>query len=441
MGEESESSYAGLYLIPVGVVVTWFAYLILHGRTSRRAKEDILKGARIYSDENFLSDEFVYTVIIQTGYEPESGTTSALAMRIVGDHASAFTNLCRSGLECYMLTTGSRIGVCVTSSFDIGRVQAIVFEVDPRFPRTNWKVDRVDVWDQARALHYVFIIDRVMLFTQRLTERFHPIDAQGGAKVPVSVRFARTLRQFHLPLSVLDFPYGSRFTRVQRLASVMAVGLDAMVIDCALHGWCPERGGPGVNLGNALLSTVYLSAFVFVITLIITFAFEFCYQDADRGHWARPADVDRFCKTARSTRAVTASRGDSSKEPLNRNFRNLDASLSSPQQVQTDGLSLCSETTIVSPQAPVDAAAIMAHADGLRLWQCYPSGRAARLLPWTLVAASMFLSTPVVCVCGACYDFGTCVSWLLTLAAAAAFTCFVLEPTKALLIAFVFRDF
>ncbi|KAH6940392.1 hypothetical protein HPB50_027542 [Hyalomma asiaticum] len=327
MGEESESHYAGFYVVPVSVAFTWLAYLLLHARASRRAKEDMLKGARFYSDENFLSDEFVYTVIIQTGYEPESGTTSVMAMRIVGDEASAFTSLCRSGLECYLLTTGSRIGICVTSSFDMGRVQAIIFEVDPRFPRTNWKVDRVDLWDQTRALHYVFIIDRVMPFAQRLTERFYPIDAEGGVRVPVAVRFSRTLRQFHLPLSVLDFPYGSRFTRVQRLASVMAVSLDAMLIDCVLHGWCPEHGGPGVKPGDVLISTVYLSAFVFVVTLIITFAFEFCYQDADRGHWARPADADRFCKTAKSTRAATASHADSSKEVVNRYFRSQDISV------------------------------------------------------------------------------------------------------------------
>ncbi|XP_065295694.1 uncharacterized protein [Dermacentor albipictus] len=388
MGEESGSPYAGVYLIPVGVAVTWLAFLHLYSKASRRAKEDILKGMRFYSDENFVSDEFVYNIIIQTGYEPESGTTSALAMRIVGDEASALTYLCHCGPEFNVLAPGSRIGVCITSSFEVGRVRAIVFEVDPRFPRSNW-----------------------------------------------------TLRQFHLPLSVLDFPYGSRFTRVQRLASVMALGLDAMLVDCALHGWCPERGGPGINLGGTLLSTVYLSAFLFVGTLVITFAFEFCYQGADRGHWPRPADLDHFCKTPKTMRAAAASRADSSREVAYRHYSNQDASLASPQQVQPDGTSLRSKTTIMSPQFPVDAAAIVAHADGLRLRQCYPSCRAARLLPWALVVASMLLSTPAVCVCAACYDFGTCVSWLLPLTAAAALTCFVLEPAKALLIAFVFRDF
>ncbi|XP_070387843.1 uncharacterized protein [Dermacentor albipictus] len=414
MGEESGSPYAGVYLIPVGVAVTWLAFLHLYSKASRRAKEDILK---------------------------ESGTTSALAMRIVGDEASALTYLCHCGPEFNVLAPGSRIGVCITSSFEVGRVRAIVFEVDPRFPRSNWKVDRVDLWDQTRALHYVFVINRVLLFAQRLTERFPPLDAEGGAQVPVGVRFARTLRQFHLPLSVLDFPYGSRFTRVQRLASVMALGLDAMLVDCALHGWCPERGGPGINLGGTLLSTVYLSAFLFVGTLVITFAFEFCYQGADRGHWPRPADLDHFCKTPKTMRAAAASRADSSREVAYRHYSNQDASLASPQQVQPDGTSLRSKTTIMSPQFPVDAAAIVAHADGLRLRQCYPSCRAARLLPWALVVASMLLSTPAVCVCAACYDFGTCVSWLLPLTAAAALTCFVLEPAKALLIAFVFRDF
>lgn len=221
----------------------------------------------------------------------------------------------------------------------------------------------------------------------------------------------------------------------------MALGLDAMLVDCALHGWCPERGGPGIDIGSVLLSAVFLSAFVFVGTLVITFAFEFCYQDADRDHWARPADLDHICKTLNAKRASTTSRAESSKEVTYRDFRNQDSQVASPQQVHSDGASVWSKTTIMSPQAPVDAAAIVAHADGLRLLQCYPSGRAARFLPWALVAVSMLLSTPAVCVCAACYDFATCVSWLLTLAAAAALTCFVLEPAKALLIAFVFRDF
>ncbi|XP_077513129.1 uncharacterized protein LOC144124375 [Amblyomma americanum] len=436
MDDESQMPYVGGYIIPVGIACTWVVFLYFIKKAQRCYKEDTLKGARFYSEENFLSDEFIYNVIIQTGYEPESGTCSTVALRIVGDAASTLTYMLRHGLEQYLLTTGSRIGICITSCFDVGRVQAIVFEVDPRFPRSNWKVDRVDLWDEVHARHYVFVIDRVVLFSQRLSERVSPVGSHGQnfTEVPVSVRFARTLRLFHLPLSVVDFPYGSRYSRVQRLASVMAIGVDAMLVDCALHDWCPENGGSGVNLVAVLHSSVYLTAIVFACTLLITFAFEFCYQDVDRDQWTRPADIDRFCKTSKSTRGGTP-RADSTRDPSFRYVRNQDIG------VHSDAASLCSRTTNLSPQPTIDAAAFMAHADGLRLRRCYPPSWPACLLPWTLVGTSMLVSTPLVCVCAACYDVGTCLSWLLTLAAAGALTCFVVEPAKALLIAFVFRDF
>ncbi|KAK8764726.1 hypothetical protein V5799_032660 [Amblyomma americanum] len=258
MDDESQMPYVGGYIIPVGIACTWVVFLYFIKKAQRCYKEDTLK---------------------------ESGTCSTVALRIVGDAASTLTYMLRHGLEQYLLTTGSRIGICITSCFDVGRVQAIVFEVDPRFPRSNWpfaappfarKVDRVDLWDEVHARHYVFVIDRVVLFSQRLSERVSPVgtDGQNFTEVPVSVRFARTLRLFHLPLSVVDFPYGSRYSRVQRLASVMAIGVDAMLVDCALHDWCPENGGSGVNLVAVLHSSVYLTAIVFACTLLITFAFE-----------------------------------------------------------------------------------------------------------------------------------------------------------------------
>ncbi|XP_064472717.1 uncharacterized protein LOC135387462 [Ornithodoros turicata] len=419
----------GPYVIYACLVSTWIIYVLMMKWCYRKSKDDEYKGARIYAEENMPTDEYTYALIVQTSHRRNSGTTSTVSVTIKGELATS--NLCILKLgrsKNYLLGTACRNGFCITSGADLGTIEELIFDAVPQGQHPDWRLSRVDLWDMTHKKHYVFLDDYLIPFSKLCRHSISPLDNLRAPRVLKRLRrerVVRALRLYHLPFSIFRFPYGSRFTRDQRLTAVLFLVLWSMFAAMLLHGYYHE--GKEFDFLYVFSYVCCLSGTLFVWTLIISALFEVFYQDAGRDEWVKPAEL---CQG--HGHRETSSSGDTS------------SSTAKEPEPMPPAYQYCRNRDIQIPTghsatfgALVDDVVFNAHANGLRLSYCYPSLE-YRFVPWAVVGACSAVFTAVVAING--YQYGTqaSISWLLTLSFSALLTCFVIEPVKAIFIAIAF---
>lgn len=415
-GRISGDYVLGAYVIDACLLSTWFIYVIMLKWCCQIWTHDEYKSARFYAEENMYNDGHTYALIIQTGYSRNSGTTSTVSVTIKGDQATS--------------------NVCMLSA-DLGNVEEIVFEAVPEGPFPDWRLSRVDLWDMTHMKHYVFLEGYVLPFSRHYRHRILPLVNLHLPPVRSMLRryrLARALRLFHLQFSVLDFPYGTRYTRVQRLTSVLFLALWSMFIDVTLYGFYPPRDR-GLRVRSIVPNACYISVCVFFLTIFVQVLFEVFYQDAHRDEWGKPFDLDNNCSrpiqvTGGETESSTGNEPEPS-PPAYRYCRNKDIQIfTDPSNVQHSAGGV----------PVVDDDVFVAFADGIRLSSCYPPLE-FRFVPWIFVAVSCISLSATLASNGHHYGTGASLSWAFSLALSVLLTCFVIEPLKAVLIATVTRHY
>ncbi|XP_070540433.1 polycystin-1-like protein 2 [Ptychodera flava] len=219
------------------VIVIFALYLLIAiwARRKDRREKVVFNGLPLPS--NGSTDSYAYEVSIVTGRERGSGTTSNVYVKLFGTASrTRATRIHSTCSDCQLFQRGSQHTFLLTSLSCLGDIKYLHVRHDNSGQGKNacWFLSEIIIKDLKTQKRYDFPCfqwlsrDHGDGKTQRVLT---PWDGQGLKPGETLITKAKgDLADEHLWVSVIAKPYGTHFTRVQRLSCCLTLLLTSMVV-------------------------------------------------------------------------------------------------------------------------------------------------------------------------------------------------------------------
>ncbi|XP_070540748.1 polycystin-1-like protein 2 [Ptychodera flava] len=221
------------------VIVIFALYLLIVIWASRKDRREKVVFIVLPLPSNGPNDRYAYEVSIMTGRERGSGTTSNVYIKLYGTASrTRATRIHSTCSDCQLFQRGSKHTFLLTSLSFLGDIKYLHVRHDNSGQGKNasWFLSEIIIKDLKTQKRYDFPCFRWLSRdhgdgkTQRVLTLW---DGQGPKPGETFIRKAKgDLTDEHLWVSVIAKPYGTHFTRVQRVSCCLMLLLTSMVVSC-----------------------------------------------------------------------------------------------------------------------------------------------------------------------------------------------------------------
>ncbi|KAK4295075.1 hypothetical protein Pmani_032339 [Petrolisthes manimaculis] len=275
-----------IYLTLIISLALYFIGLVYARIKDRR---DVEKVGVIPLADNEPSDQYLYVLIVHTGHIPNAGTKSKVQFLIAGDwEESDVRTLNETETSRPLLTRGSVDHYLMATSRPLGPLHYLRIWHDNggKGRSSSWFLGYMVVRDIQTGEQFQFICNQWLAVEEGdgLIDRLVAVAGEEQLR-DLSHVFThsvdKSMADDHLWFSVFLRPPRSRFTRVQRLSSCMALLYLSMLVNAMFYQKVPEDGaGGGLRLGPVSISPQALGI-GFISNLIVfppSFAIVFFFR-------------------------------------------------------------------------------------------------------------------------------------------------------------------
>ncbi|KAK4292321.1 hypothetical protein Pmani_034902 [Petrolisthes manimaculis] len=226
-------------------------------------RRDVEKVGVIPLADNEPSDQYLYVLIVHTGHIPNAGTKSKVQFLIAGDwEESDVRTLNEAETSRPLLTRGSVDHYLMATSRPLGPLHYLRIWHDNggKGRSSSWFLGYMVVRDIQTGEQFQFICNQWLAVEEGdgLIDRLVAVAGEEQLR-DLSHVFThsvdKSMADDHLWFSVFLRPPRSRFTRVQRLSSCMALLYLSMLVNAMFYQKVPEDGaGGGLRLGPELIA-------------------------------------------------------------------------------------------------------------------------------------------------------------------------------------------
>ncbi|KAK4323321.1 hypothetical protein Pmani_005967 [Petrolisthes manimaculis] len=249
-----------IYLTLIISLALYFIGLVYARIKDRR---DVEKVGVIPLADNEPSDQYLYVLIVHTGHIPNAGTKSKVQFLIAGDwEESDVRTLNEAETSRPLLTRGSVDHYLMATSRPLGPLHYLRIWHDNggKGWSSSWFLGYMVVRDIQTGEQFQFICNQWLAVEEGdgLIDRLVAVAGEEQLR-DLSHVFThsvdKSMADDHLWFSVFLRPPRSRFTRVQRLSSCMALLYLSMLVNAMFYQKVPEDGaGGGLRLGPVSIS-------------------------------------------------------------------------------------------------------------------------------------------------------------------------------------------
>ncbi|CAL1530755.1 unnamed protein product [Lymnaea stagnalis] len=232
-----------LVIILVSLVI--LLYIVLAFMLRKADRHDKKKGSYIYLQDNTLSHQQKYEVIMETGFNRDAGTTSKISIILHGEEGMSETRELISDDNQPMFERNSRDRFILTLPSSLGRIFKIQLWHNNTGSSPGWFLRQVVVRDLSAGQAFYFLCQRWLAVDRddgKVEREFMAID---GRNMSFSLIFwckgSQYLSDFHTWMSVWTCPPHSRFTRVQRLTVCLTLLLAYMCLNAMWFHRSPQK--------------------------------------------------------------------------------------------------------------------------------------------------------------------------------------------------------
>ncbi|KAK4292001.1 hypothetical protein Pmani_035212 [Petrolisthes manimaculis] len=275
-----------IYLTLIISLALYFIGLVYARIKDRR---DVEKVGVIPLADNEPSDQYLYVLIVHTGHILNAGTKSKVQFLIAGDwEESDVRTLNETETSRPLLTRGSVDHYLMATSRPLGPLHYLRIWHDNggKGRSSSWFLGYMVVRDIQTGEQFQFICNQWLAVEEGdgLIDRLVAVAGEEQLR-DLSHVFThsvdKSMADDHLWFSVFLRPPRSRFTRVQRLSSCMALLYLSMLVNAMFYQKVPEDGaGGGLRLGPVSISPQALGI-GFISNLIVfppSFAIVFFFR-------------------------------------------------------------------------------------------------------------------------------------------------------------------
>ncbi|XP_070540745.1 polycystin-1-like protein 2 isoform X1 [Ptychodera flava] len=219
------------------VIFALYLLIVIWARRKDRREKVVFNGLPLPS--NGPNDRYAYEVSIMTGRERGSGTTSDVYIKLYGTASrTRATRIHSTCSDCQLFQRGSMHTFLLTSLSFLGDIKYLHVRHDNSGQGKNasWFLSEIIIKDLKTQKRYDFPCFRWLSRdhgdgkTQRVLT---PWDGKGPKPGETLIGKAKgDLTDEHLWVSVIAKPYGTHFTRVQRVSCCLMLLLTSMVVSC-----------------------------------------------------------------------------------------------------------------------------------------------------------------------------------------------------------------
>lgn len=309
-GEKEEPNFYFLqYLIPILLAALWVNFVVLFYWTMKIAEIDEQTGATAIAPENKPSNKEVYVLIFQTSYVQYAETTAKIQVELHGTEGTSGKFTLRDP-RCnpYFLLAGSTNGLLLTTAQTLGNIIVLSIFSDSEGTRPSWHLKKVDVFHEGTTEKFLFVVDKWLRFQDQDHADILPFVEGHGKKMSImfQLTFPRVFRLCHLLVSVFAWPSGSRYTRLQRLVTILFLGVLTMFMAMVLRGFHPTQGEEEPGFAKEAERGCIIAAVVFLAGVILQILFTFSKQLPPEK--VRLASRDTHAEATKTARITTTKR-------------------------------------------------------------------------------------------------------------------------------------
>ncbi|KAJ8312335.1 hypothetical protein KUTeg_009708, partial [Tegillarca granosa] len=268
------------YALIVNVIV--FVIAILVSLLLRRLdiQDKILWEYRLLQD-NPVDGKYKYFISVYTGVLSSKQLSSVPCIELKGENGKSRPRILMDGQRKNFIR-GTSSNFLLTTNVFLGRLQSVLIWHDNSGPSPRWFLDKIVISDANRNERLSFECTKWLSLhceDGKIWRRLN-IDSCEEVDQSVSHLTAHKLFDDHLWLSMSMRPNFSRFTRVQRLWTLMALLFLSMVTSAMWYNTGPETSGKSISLGpfemnfKQLYVGVMSSAIAILPSLLIVICFK-----------------------------------------------------------------------------------------------------------------------------------------------------------------------
>lgn len=281
-GEKQEFNFYFLqYLIPILLASLWVNFVVLFYWTMKIVEIDEQSGATAIAPENRPGNKDIYVLIFQTSYVQYAETTAKIMVELHGTEGTSGKFTLRDP-RCnpYFLLAGSCNSLLITTAGTLGNIIVLSVFSDSEGTRPSWHLKKIDVIHEGKNEKFLFVVDKWLRFQEQDHADILPFVEGHGKKLKImfQLNFPRVFRLCHLLVSVFAWPSGSRFTRVQRLVTILFLGVLSMFMVMMLQGIEPTRRTEPVTFAKLIEVGCLTALIVFIAGVILQILFTFSKQ-------------------------------------------------------------------------------------------------------------------------------------------------------------------
>ncbi|CAM1318005.1 Uncharacterised protein g6863 [Pycnogonum litorale] len=257
------------------VIVSFVLYILLLVWARRKDIKDLEKLGATPLPDNRNDDKYIYEILVFTGSKRNSGTTSKVRFVLSGELGETQARLLED-TDRKVLQTAAVDSFIMTTPGPLGNFKylRIWHDNSGKGKNASWYLDFVVIRDVQTGRKYEFLAHRwfAVELDDGTIDRMLPVsgmDELSQFSHLFTTQSNRNFRDGHLWLSVFLRPPRSRFTRVQRVSSCMALLYLTMLVNIMWYGTAPKKPTSGFNIGPFSLSPAQIG--VGVISNLIVF--------------------------------------------------------------------------------------------------------------------------------------------------------------------------
>ncbi|XP_077553027.1 uncharacterized protein LOC144167713 [Haemaphysalis longicornis] len=297
------------YLIPILLAALWVNFVVLFYWTMKIAEIDEQTGAIAIAPENKPNSKEVYTLIFQTSYVQYAETTAKIQVELHGTEGTSGKFTLRDP-RCnpYFLLAGSTNGLLLTTPATLGNIIVLSIFSDSEGTRPSWHLKKIDVFHEGTPEKFLFVVDKWLRFQGQDHADILPFVEGHGKKMSImfSLIFPRVFRLCHLLVSVFAWPSGSRYTRLQRLVTILFLGVLTMFLVMLLQGFDPTSRSAPLTFGQEVEAGCITAAAVFLAGVVLQILFTFSKQLPPEK--VRLASRDSHAEATKTARVLTVTK-------------------------------------------------------------------------------------------------------------------------------------
>ncbi|XP_068225345.1 uncharacterized protein [Palaemon carinicauda] len=321
-----------IYLV---LIISLALYLIGLVYARIMDKRDVEKVGATPLPDNDPEDQYLYDVMVHTGHFPGAGTKSKVQFLLVGDWNETDVRTLNEDTKRPLLTRGASDHFILANDRPLGPLQylRIWHDNSGKGKTASWYFAYMVVRDLQSGEEFQFICNTWLAVEEGdgLIDRLIPVagDEQKRDRAHVfSKTVEKNLSDDHLWFSVVLRPARSRFTRVQRLSSCMALLYLSMLVNAMFYERVPDTpGAGGLNLGFFSVSPEAMGVgfisnlIVFPPSFIIVFFFRKARPRRPKASRLREALIKQNLsqgEDTKETQATPTKKGQFNKPPMDK---------------------------------------------------------------------------------------------------------------------------